>query len=84
MDMFMITFRSITPAQRSERILRQNGIRCALQRTPRWMEEQGCGYCVRFRHWDAGKVTGMLQRNQIPFRRLYGQTAEGSMEEIVL
>ena len=84
MDMFMMTFRSVTPAQRGERILRQNGIRCSLQRTPRWMEEQGCGYCIRFWYGNPEKVPELLRRNQIPFRRVYRQTAEDSMEEIML
>ena len=33
-----ITFRSVTVAQRGERLLRSGGIDCVLQRTPRWME----------------------------------------------
>ena len=40
----IITFRSVTPAQRGEAILKREGINCTLQRTPRSMQEKGCGY----------------------------------------
>ena len=46
MMLYLITFRSVTFAQRGERALRQAGINCELQRTPRWMEESGCGYSL--------------------------------------
>ena len=46
MDCF-ITFRSVTFAQRGESELKRVGISCNIQRTPRWMEEQGCGYSLR-------------------------------------
>ena len=45
-----ITFRSVTPAQKGEGVLRRAGVDCTMQRTPRWMEEQGCGYSLRLRH----------------------------------
>ena len=52
MSYYYITFRSVTFAQRGERVLQAGRIRCTLQRTPRWMEEQGCGYCLRLRTKD--------------------------------
>ena len=47
-----ITFRSVTHAQRGEQVLGGGGIYCRILRTPRWMEEQGCGYCIRLRRRD--------------------------------
>ena len=41
MRIFIITFRSVTFAQRGERLLNRNNHRCVLQRTPKWMEQQG-------------------------------------------
>ena len=38
----IITFRSVTPAQRAEETLRRAGVECAVQRTPKWMEDKGC------------------------------------------
>ena len=41
MDTCLITFRSVTPAQRGENLLRREGITCSLQRTPKVLAEQG-------------------------------------------
>ena len=50
MDFCMITFRSVTPAQRAENLLRKEGIACILQRTPRVLADQGCGYSIRLKY----------------------------------
>ena len=81
MRFYYITFRSVTFAQRGERVLRDSGIRCNLLRTPRWMEEQGCGYCLRLWTADVVPGIGMLQKHQIPFRRVYIQGKDGQLEE---
>ena len=52
MRIFIITFRSVTFAQRGERLLNRNNHRCVLQRTPKWMEQQGCGYSLRIKTED--------------------------------
>ena len=49
MKQYMITFRSVTYAQRGERSLTRRGIGCTVMRTPKWMEDQGCGYGLRLR-----------------------------------
>lgn len=79
-----ITFRSVTPAQRAEGALRQAGISCAIRRTPRWMEEQGCGYSLHLRLADAIKAAELLRAKQIPFRKAYFQTEDGRTEELAL
>ena len=60
----MITFRSVTPAQRGESLLRKNGYTCVLRRTPRWMQEQGCGYSLQIRHLDADDCVRILRENK--------------------
>lgn len=80
----LITFRSVTPAQRSERVLRKAGIACALQRTPRWMEEQGCGYSLRLRLEDVLSGVELLRAQDVPFRKVYRPKDNATMEEMVL
>ena len=46
---WLITFRSVTLAQKGERALKQAEIFCSLQRTPKMLSERGCGYCLRIR-----------------------------------
>lgn len=84
MKYYFITFRSITFAQRGEGELRRNGISCTLQRTPRWMEERGCGYCLRLRQRDAGQAVAILRQERLPFSKVYVQRREGTVEELAL
>ncbi len=82
MKVFYITFRSVTFAQRGEGALMKKGIPCSLQRTPRWMEEQGCGYCLRLRLNQVEDAVAVLKINRVPFRRVYIQREGGAVEEV--
>lgn len=83
MKTYFITFRSVTYAQRGERLLKSNGYRCTLQRTPRWMEEQGCGYSLRVQTADAEGAARLLRENQLPMRKIYAQRSDGGLEEVL-
>lgn len=76
-----ITFRSVTAAQRGERVLSDAGIRCAVRRTPRWMEEQGCGYCIRLSEDAVPTALALLKKNQLSWRKVYHQGEDGKLEE---
>ena len=80
----LITFRSITPAQQGERILRQAGFDITLGRTPKWMEEQGCGYSLRMRCPDTLRCVEELRQKKIVFRKIYRLKEDGKAEEMVL
>ena len=82
MNFCYITFRSVTPAQRGERLLRRAGVECSIQRTPRWMEEQGCGYSLRLRHRDLLQAVELIRDGEVPFRKVYLKGEGGSFEEI--
>lgn len=84
MNRYCITFRSITYAQRGESVLHRTGISCSVQRTPRWMEEQGCGYCVRLQEKDLAQSIEYLRRKQVPFRKVYRLIEGAEPEEITL
>jgi len=82
MNVYYLTFRSVTPAQRGENLLRKMGFRCTLHRTPRWMEEKGCGYCLRIHTDRIGEVTALLRKNNISYRKVYLLQPDGETEEI--
>ena len=82
MYVYFITFRSVTIAQRGEGLLRKKGIPCQLLRTPRWMEEQGCGYCLRLRREEIETVAQLLRDSNILFRKIYRQGSDGNVEAI--
>ena len=83
-NVYLITFRSVTYAQRGERLLNRWGERCSLKRTPRWMEEQGCGYSLRLQTDDIERAVTLLRGEQLPMRKVYLRREDGSLEEITL
>lgn len=83
-SVYLITFRSVTYAQRGERLLNRWGERCSLKRTPRWMEEQGCGYSLRLQTDNIERAVTLLRGEQLPMRKVYLRREDGSLEEITL
>ena len=84
MRFYYITFRSVTFAQRAEKLLAAAAVRCSLQRTPRWMEQQGCGYALRIWAREPETAVRLLRSHNIPMRRLYIQGLDGQLEELDL
>ena len=84
MSYYLITFRSVTHAQRGEKVLQGENIRCTLQRTPRWMEEKGCGYSLRIWTNEPARAVAALRMAGIPLRKVYLQRQDGEMEELRL
>lgn len=84
MEYCFITLRSLTTAQRAESILQSKGIQCALQRAPRWMEEQGCGNGLRVDCADIMEALSILRLNRIAYKRAYLKDVDGKMKEMVL
>ena len=66
---YFITFRSVTYAQRGERILKNAGIDCHLRRTPRWMESKGCGYALELE--EPRQAAAVLRENQLTWQKIY-------------
>ena len=84
METCMITFRSVTPAQRGEELLRKFGMACQLQRTPRQIAEQGCGYSLRLRREQLPQAVELMRSRGIAFRKAYALREGGKTEEIRL
>ena len=84
MDQYFITFRSVTYAQKGEAILKRAGMDCSLQRTPKWMEERGCGYCIRLHKKDLQSAVALLREKGGAFRKVYVQRDGGTPEELRL
>lgn len=80
----ILTFRSVTPAQRAEGVLKRAGVECTIQRTPKWMEEKGCGYSIRLSCRDMMSATFMLREAGISYRKAYSLQDNGTPEELRL
>ena len=83
MDTCIITFRSVTPAQRGENLLRKAGISWTLQRTPRVLAEQGCGYSLRVRCAQLPAAMELLRQKGIVYQKAY-RLGENHPEEVML
>lgn len=82
MKKYYITFRSVTYAQRGERILKRSGMDCLLRRTPRVLAQSGCGYCLQIRAADVSEAMALLHGAQLQYGKVYAMEHSGSYEEI--
>ena len=82
-DVFF-TFRSVTAAMRGSRLLADQAIRSLTVRTPKQLQEQGCGYSLRLQTRQISEAVKLLRQEQIPMRKLYRQNGDGTLEEIGL
>ena len=80
----ILTFRSVTPAQRAEEALHRAGVECTVQRTQKWMEEKGCGYSLRLNCRDMMVAAALLRQAGIGFRKAYSLSETGAPEELRL
>lgn len=83
MDSCLITFRSVTPAQRGESALHREGISCSVQRTPKALADQGCGYSLRVPYHQLHRATEILHQRGIAYRKTYCMR-DGIPEEVLL
>ena len=84
MRIFIKTFRSVTFGQRGARLLTRISHRCVRQRTPKWMEQQGCGYSLRIKTEDIIPVVELLRENGVPLLNIYAQCPDGNLEELTV
>ena len=84
MKFYYVTFRSVTHGQRGERLLMKEGIHCSLQRTPKWMENRGCGYSLMLWTNEISRAVELLRRANIPLQKIYIQNNGGVLEEVEL
>lgn len=78
---WLITFRSVTFAQRGAQMLHNENIVSRLQRTPKMLTASGCGYCLRLRGRDGLLAVEILRREEIPFGKLYILEDDGAPKE---
>lgn len=81
---WLITFRSITAAQKGERLLKRADIFCGLQRTPKMLSERGCGYCLRIRSEQGMAAVKLLQEQKLPYGKVYVLEQSGVPRELTL
>ena len=84
MKNYIITFRSVTFAQKGEGILKREGIDCLLRRTPKALTNKECGYCLQLKPWDFQRALELLQVSGVQFGKAYGMDHDGRFEELAV
>ena len=80
MSLYLITFRSLTHAQRSARLLERSGLTAALIKTPPGLSSSGCSYAVTLRSRPE-EAHVLLRQNHMRVGRLFRRAADGTWEE---
>lgn len=78
---WMITFRSVTYAQRAQQTMHRLGLECMLRRTPRELSNRGCGYSLHIHTKDIQTAVELLREQDVPFVKVYAMGEGGQMEE---
>lgn len=84
MKNYIITFRSVTFAQKGERILKREGIDCLLRRTPKVLTSKECGYSLQVKPWEFAQALELLQVSGVQFGKAFGMDYNGRFEELAV
>ena len=81
---YLMICRSLTYAQRSAALLERAGLSAYVQRIPKPIAREGCGYAVRVpeRHLTQGLI--LLRREGLAPRQIYIARQDGNYEEVAL
>ncbi len=81
MTLYLITFRSLTHAQRSARLLERRGMTATVVKAPQGLSNSGCAYAVTLRGRPE-EALALLRKNNMRLGRLFRRGADGAWEEV--
>lgn len=81
---YIIVCRSLTYAQRTERVLERVGITATLMRLPRSLSQEGCGYGVKIAERNLPRALQTLNQNELSPRKVFLAGGEGGYQEVAL
>ena len=80
----VIMCRSISYAQRGERILERNSIRSYIVKTPQQLSSEGCSYGLRLRDKNKDKAVIILKNSGVRIGKVYRIDSDGIYNEVNL
>ena len=80
MQRYLIMCRSLTYAQRANSALERAGITASISRAPQGLTGNGCGYCIRVRHFQS--ALNVLNRANAAYGKLYRAEPDGRYVEV--
>lgn len=84
MNMYYITFRSVTTAQRAVRALEQAGVTSRMARTPNELIPDGCGYSVKVIESRFNAAIIILDKSRIQYGKVFFVMATGESREVFI
>ena len=79
---YLIVCRSLTYAQRTAHVLERVGISGSVQRSPKLISREGCGYCVRIPERRLTDALMILRREGMAPKQVFLQSADGEYSEV--
>lgn len=81
---YLIMCRSLTYAQRSQRLLEKSGIGCGIVKAPTGLSGNGCSYGVTVSEKNGKKAAELLRAAELLKGKIYKQDADRIIGEAVL
>ena len=79
---YLIICRSLTYAQRTAQVLERVGISGSVQRSPKVISKEGCGYCVRVPERRLTDALTILRRENMAPKQVFLQSSDGEYSEV--
>ena len=77
MENYLLLFKSLTSAQRAERLLRQKGIKTKITRVPGEIPTNGCTYCIKILPVDLSNALKTLNRYESSPTKIFAWYGSG-------
>ena len=82
MENYIIMCRSITYAQRGQRLLERSGISAYINKAPQNVSLEGCSYGIRIMRKNLFKALEILHKGGVKTGRVFKLELDGSFREI--
>ncbi|MBR5491183.1 MAG: DUF3343 domain-containing protein [Oscillospiraceae bacterium] len=82
MESYIIMCRTITYAQRAQRLLDRAGIRANIVKAPQGLTSEGCSYGIRVSKAKGHRATEIMRGAGIKLGKSFYQTPDGEIREI--
>ena len=81
MTQYLITFRSLTHAQRSARLLERSGLTATVVKAPQGLSDKGCAYAVTLRS-RMEEALELLRGSGMRIGRVFRRGPDGNYAEV--
>ena len=79
---YLFTCRSLTYAQRTERVLERAGVTAVVTRAPRTITPEGCGYCLKVPERHFANALTALKDTELHPKKVFCIYEDGNFVEV--